>query len=63
VTREELELATDIPDLITLFYVLFRHKSSRRFVKTENIKCVLCLIIVTFLKAFARVVQGYSLEA
>ena len=52
-TCEELELATDILDLITLFYVILRRKSSRRFIKTENIKCDFCIIIVMFHKASA----------
>ena len=48
---EELELSTDIRDSITLFYVIMRRKSSRRFIKTENIICDLWIIIVMFRKA------------
>ena len=46
-TRELLELITDIRDFTTLFYVILRRETSGRFIKTENIKCDVCIIIVT----------------
>ena len=61
VTRELFELIADIRDFTTLFYVILRRETSGRFiktivstnyVKTENIKCDVCFIIVTPRKAF-----------
>jgi len=40
-----------ICDFTTLFYVILRHEASGRFIKiikTENIKCDLCVIIITY---------------
>ena len=51
VTRELLELITNIRDFTTLFYVILRRKTSPRFIKTENIKCDVCIMIVTSHKA------------
>ena len=51
-TRELFELLTVIPDFTTLFYVILRRETSGRFIKTENIKCDVCIIIVTPRKAF-----------
>ena len=44
-TREELELRTDIRDFTILFYVILRRETSGRFIKTKNIKCDLRIII------------------
>ena len=46
-TRELLELITDIRDFTTLVHVILRRETSGRFIKTENIKCDVCIIIVT----------------
>ena len=53
-TRElfELHVIADIRDFTTLFYVILRRETSGRFIKTENIKCDVCFIIVTPRKAF-----------
>ena len=51
-TRELFELIADIRDFTTLFYVILRRETSGRFIKTENIKCDVCFIIVTPRKAF-----------
>ena len=51
-TRELLELITDIRDFTaTLFYVILRRETSGRFIKTENIKRDVGIIIVMFRKA------------
>ena len=51
-TRELLELTTDIRDFTTVFYVILRRETCGRFIKTENIKCDVCImIIVTSCKA------------
>ena len=50
-TRELLELITDIRDSTTLFYVILRRETSGRFIKTESVKCDVCIIIVTSRKA------------
>ena len=50
-TFELLELITDIRDFTTVFYVILRRETSGRFIKTENIKCDVCIIIVTSRKA------------
>ena len=53
-TREELELITDIRDFTILFYVILRRETSGRFIKTKTskvIKCDLLIIIVTSRKA------------
>ena len=50
-TRELIELITDIRDFIALFYLILRRETSGRFIKTENIKCDICIIIVTSRKA------------
>ena len=42
-----LELIPDIRDFITLFYVLLRRETSRRFIKTENIKFDVCIIVTS----------------
>ena len=44
-------LVTDIRDFTALFYVILRRETSGRFIKTENIKCGVCIIIVTSRKA------------
>ena len=49
-TRELLELITDIRDFTTL-NVILRRETSRRCIKTENIKCDFSIIIVTSRKA------------
>ena len=46
-TRESFALIADICDFTTLFYVILRRETSGRFIKTENIKCDVCFIIVT----------------
>ena len=51
-TRELFELIADIRDFTTLFYVILRRETSGRFIKTENVKCDVCFIIVTPRKAF-----------
>ena len=50
-TRELLELITDIRDFTTVFHVILRRQTSGRFIKTENIKCDVCRIILTSRKA------------
>jgi len=57
VTREELELLTEILDFTTLFFVILRRESSGRFVKTELIKLDLCTIIVRSCKTSATTKQ------
>ena len=53
-TREELELITDIRDFTSLFHVIFIRETSRRFYEDhKNIKCDLRTIIVTSRKASA----------
>ena len=53
-THEELELSTNILDLSHSILCDFEMQdSSRKFVKTENIKCDLRIIIVMFFKASA----------
>ena len=47
VTRELLELIQYMRDFTTLFYVTLRRETSGRFIKTENIKRDVCIIIVT----------------
>ena len=56
-TRELFELLTDIRDFTTLFYVILRRETSGRFIKTENIKCDVCIIIVTPRKAFRQLLR------
>ena len=46
-TRELLELITDIRDFTTLFYIILRRETSGRFIKTENIKYDGCINMVT----------------
>ncbi len=45
VTREKLQLITDIRDLTTLFHVILSCETSERFIKSEDIKFDLCTII------------------
>ena len=71
-THEELELLNDIHDFTTLFYMIWRSESSRRFIKTENIKCDLCIILLSLYLArhrqlpsnrqlsMKRVVKGFN---
>ena len=48
-TLEELELSTNILDLShSILFDFEMQDSSRKFVKTENIKCDFCIIIVMF---------------
>ena len=59
-TRELLELITDIRDFTTLFYVILRRETSGKFIKTENIKCDVCIIIVTSHKASVTTKRNYQ---
>ena len=47
-TRELLELITDIRDFTTLLYVILRRETSGRFIKTEII--IICIIIVRLVR-------------
>ena len=68
-TRELFELLTDMRDFTTLFYVILRRETSGRFIKTENITCDVCIIIVTLRKAFRQLLHevdewlGASIES